>query len=70
MIRTEWPWSDTTLADDLGRKRALYATAAVPEYWIVDVFGRALHQCWAPADGAYQPVDKMPPAHERHNMSW
>lgn len=45
--------SDTTLTDDLGRKRALYAAASVPEYWVVDVFGRALHQYWAPADGAY-----------------
>ncbi len=45
--------SDTTLADDLGRKRTLYAAASVPEYWVVDVFGRALHQYWAPADGAY-----------------
>lgn len=45
--------SDTTLTDDLGRKRALYAAASVPEYWVVDVFGRALHQYWAPADGVY-----------------
>jgi Uma2 family endonuclease len=45
--------SDTTLTDDLGRKRALYAAASVPEYWVVDVLGRAIHQHWAPADGAY-----------------
>lgn len=45
--------SDTTLTDDLGRKRALYAAASVPEYWVLDVFGRALHQYWAPADGVY-----------------
>jgi Uma2 family endonuclease len=45
--------SDATLADDLGHKRALYAAASVPEYWVVDVFGRAVHQYWAPADGAY-----------------
>jgi Uma2 family endonuclease len=45
--------SDTTLTDDLGRKRALYAAASVPEYWVVDVFGRALQQYWAPADGVY-----------------
>jgi hypothetical protein len=25
----------------------------VPEYWVVDVFGRALHQYWTPADGVY-----------------
>ena len=45
--------SDTTQADDLGRKRALYAAASIPEYWVVDVPARAVHQYWAPADGAY-----------------
>ncbi len=45
--------SDTTLADDLGRKRALYAAASVPEYWVVDLPARAIHQYWAPAEGAY-----------------
>jgi Uma2 family endonuclease len=45
--------SDTTLADDLGRKRALYAAASIPEYWVADLPGRAVHQYWAPADGAY-----------------
>lgn len=44
--------SDSTLADDLGHKRALYA-AAVPEYWVADVSGRALHQYWAPEEGVY-----------------
>ena len=45
--------SDATLADDLGRKRTLCAAASVPEYWVVDLPGCALHQYWAPADGAY-----------------
>lgn len=45
--------SDTTQADDLGRKRALYAAASIPEYWVIDVPARAVHQYWAPADGAY-----------------
>ena len=45
--------SDTTQADDLGRKRALYAAASVPEYWVVDVPARVVHQYWAPGDGAY-----------------
>jgi Uma2 family endonuclease len=45
--------SDTTLADDLGRKRALYAAASIPEYWVADLPGRAVHQYRAPADGVY-----------------
>jgi Uma2 family endonuclease len=45
--------SESTLADDLGHKRALYAAASVPEYWVVNLPGRAIHQYWAPADGAY-----------------
>ena len=45
--------SDTTLTDDLGHKRTLYAAAGVPEYWVVDVFGRAIHRYWAPEDGVY-----------------
>ncbi|HYI82071.1 MAG TPA: Uma2 family endonuclease [Acetobacteraceae bacterium] len=45
--------SDTTLADDLGHKRVLYAAASIPEYWVVDLAGRAVHQYWAPMEGAY-----------------
>lgn len=44
--------SSTTLAFDLGDKVALYAASGVPEYWVVDVEARCLHQMWAPgADG-------------------
>lgn len=52
--------SSATLTEDLGRKRALYATASVPEYWVVDVSGRAVHQYWAPADGAYAQTAVVP----------
>lgn len=35
--------SDTTLDRDLGRKGELYATAGIPEYWVIDLEGgRAL----------------------------
>ncbi|WP_380785872.1 Uma2 family endonuclease [Sphingomonas sp. R86521] len=45
--------SDTTLADDMGRKLRLYATAGIPEYWVADVNGRVLHQMWEPSENGY-----------------
>lgn len=46
--------SDATIAADLGRKRAIYAAAAIPEYWVVDVQGRTIHQMWSPAGEVYR----------------
>ena len=34
--------SDSTLADDRGRKARLYAKHGIPEYWIVNLQGRTL----------------------------
>ncbi|MBU6373309.1 MAG: Uma2 family endonuclease [Alphaproteobacteria bacterium] len=45
--------ADDTLTDDLGVKRAHYAAAGLPEYWVVDVRGHVVHQFAAPRDGAY-----------------
>lgn len=45
--------SDTTLEDDLGRKRQVYAAGGVPEYWVVDLLGRVVWQYWAPVDEGY-----------------
>lgn len=45
--------SDTTLADDLGRKRLLYAGAGVPNYWVADVNLRQVHRFAEPRDGDY-----------------
>jgi Uma2 family endonuclease len=45
--------ADATLANDLGRKQRVYATHAVPEYWVVDVNARLIHQMSAPAGDAY-----------------
>ncbi len=45
--------ADTTLANDLGRKAALYAAAGVPEYWVADIGGKVIHQLWAPEGGTY-----------------
>lgn len=45
--------ADATLRSDLGRKAAIYARHGVPEYWVVDVNGRTIHQLWSAADGGY-----------------
>jgi len=45
--------SDTTLAFDLGKKQAVYARHAVPEYWVVDVRARLIRQFWQSSDGQY-----------------
>ena len=41
--------SDTTLNDDLTEMAELYATAGVPEYWVLDVDGRRLFVFRTPA---------------------
>ena len=45
--------SDTTLDLDLGRKQRVYAEGGVPEYWVVDVNARVIHQMWAPEHGKF-----------------
>lgn len=45
--------SDSTLDNDLGRKARLYAAAGVPEYWVVDVEAKVIHQMWGPEGEAY-----------------
>jgi Uma2 family endonuclease len=45
--------ADSTLAQDMGLKAALYAGAGVPEYWVVDVNARVIHQMWSPVGEAY-----------------
>lgn len=48
--------SDTTLRTDLGVKAHLYARAAIPEYWVVDLQNRQLHIHRIPADDEYTEV--------------
>ena len=45
--------SDTTVADDMGKKLRLYDAAGIPEYWVADVNGRVIHQMWDPNDASY-----------------
>ncbi|WP_374943676.1 Uma2 family endonuclease [Sphingomonas sp.] len=39
--------ADTSIRHDLGEKRDLYAVSRVPEYWVVDINARQVHQFWA-----------------------
>ena len=48
--------SDTTLRYDREVKVPLYARHGVPEVWIVDLKGRAIHFFRSPADGKYADV--------------
>lgn len=45
--------ADTTLGHDLGPKAAIYASNGVPEYWVIDVQGRAVRQMWSPDGERY-----------------
>jgi Uma2 family endonuclease len=49
--------ADATLADDLGDKRAEYAKADLPEYWVLDVNARCVHRFHAPRGDAYTKAD-------------
>lgn len=48
--------SVTSLRVDRGTKAALYATAGVPEYWIVDVEHQRVEVRREPTDGEYRSV--------------
>jgi Uma2 family endonuclease len=52
--------ADSTLPTDLGLKAELYACAAIPEYWVVDVEGGKLHQMWAPQGNDYAKKQEVP----------
>ncbi|HEX7671367.1 MAG TPA: Uma2 family endonuclease [Polyangiaceae bacterium] len=45
--------AETSLAYDRDTKAPLYAAAGVPEYWIVDVSGKAVEVLDEPANGRY-----------------
>ncbi len=45
--------ADTTVADDLGPKRDLYAAAGLAEYWVVDMTAGVILQHATPVDGVY-----------------
>lgn len=59
--------SDPSLGKDRGIKKALYAAAGIPEYWIVNLEDRVVEVYTEPQDGAYhhtaikRPQDTLSP---------
>ena len=51
--------AQTSLGFDRGRKAGLYAAAAVPEYWIVDLVARAVHRHCEPSPAGYRLVERV-----------
>jgi Uma2 family endonuclease len=47
-------YSDSSLATDLEEKRRIYATAAIPEYWVVTLKARHLRVFQEPVGDTYQ----------------
>ena len=46
--------ADSTLAKDLGVKKALYANAGIPEYWVIDISTTTLKVFQKPTKQDYQ----------------
>lgn len=46
----------SALTHDLKRKAKLYARHGIPEYWVVDLKGGAIHQMTAPSAKGYGEV--------------
>jgi Uma2 family endonuclease len=49
----------SSLRRDRGRKRRIYASAGVPEYWIVDVAAGAVEVYTDPSGGAYRTMTRV-----------
>ena len=45
---------DSSLSYDVREKAALYARHGVPEYWVVAIPEKQIHQFWSPASGEYR----------------
>jgi Uma2 family endonuclease len=52
--------SDTTLNYDLGPKLRDYATAAIPDYWVIDVQARVVHVMSGPTGDRYATRSTVP----------
>lgn len=52
--------ADTTARYDATTKRDLYARAAVPEYWVLDINARRLIVHRNPLQGKFEQIDSVP----------
>ena len=52
--------ADTTLRNDLGRKRKIYAREGIAEYWVVNVRARVIHQMWSPVGDRFTQSRDVP----------
>lgn len=52
--------SSSTLRHDLVKKAIVYAGSGIPEYWVVDVEARQLHQLTDPTADGYATRDVVP----------
>jgi Uma2 family endonuclease len=48
--------ADTTLSLDLDEQKQLYASLAIPEYWVIDVKGMRLFAFGLTERGVYAPI--------------
>jgi len=51
--------AETTIARDMGMKRAKYASAAIAEYWVVDGGRSVVHVFAEPLDGEYALINTV-----------
>jgi Uma2 family endonuclease len=52
--------ADTSLRNDLGRKRKVYAQEGVPEYWVIDVRDRVIYQMADPKGTGFATQRRVP----------
>jgi len=50
--------AESSLAMDRGKKLRLYASCAIPEYWVVNLVERCIEVYTGPLPGAYSQVEK------------
>ena len=51
--------ADSSLADDLGEKAALYAAAGIRDYWVVDLINHRVLVHREPGDNRYQSIQSL-----------